>query len=71
MGLGQRELWKRVLVCLFDRMGLVEQGSLAEGKACLWRRRWNMTHGQGLEDVREGAVKAILPSLEEEGLLLL
>ena len=30
-----------------------------------------MTHGQGLEDVREGSVKAILPSLEEEGLLLL
>lgn len=31
-----------------------------------------MTHGQGLEDVREGAVKGILPSLqEEEGLLLL
>lgn len=30
-----------------------------------------MTHGQGLEDVREGGVQGILPSLEEEeGLLL-
>lgn len=28
-----------------------------------------MTHGQGLGDVREGGVKGILPSLEEEGLL--
>lgn len=35
LGLGQRELWKRVLVCLFDRMGLVEQVHWLKGRlAC-------------------------------------